>query len=37
MQSIDDKTLLKIKKCGRGKIYFSSDFAYYGESKSILN
>lgn len=36
MKSIDDKILDKVKKCGRGKGYFSSDFASYGETKSIL-
>ena len=35
MKSIDDKILAKIKKCGRGKGYFSSDFASYGETKSV--
>jgi len=36
MESIDDKILSKIRKCGVGKIYFSSDFSSYGESKSVL-
>ena len=36
MESIDDKILSKIRKCGAGKIYFSSDFSSYGESKSVL-
>jgi len=35
MQSISDKIIAKIKKCGRGKGYFVSDFALYGETKSI--
>jgi hypothetical protein len=35
MQSIEDKILAKIKKCGRGKEYFASDFSAYGESKSV--
>jgi hypothetical protein len=35
MISIDDKIVARIKKCGRGKGYFSADFALYGESKSI--
>jgi hypothetical protein len=35
MKSIDDKILAKVKKCGRGKGYFSSDFASYGETKSV--
>lgn len=34
MQSLDDKIIQSIKKCGRGKIYFTSDFVRYGESKS---
>ncbi|HEY5571304.1 MAG TPA: DUF6088 family protein [Bacteroidales bacterium] len=34
MQSIDDKIILSIKKCGRGKVFFTSDFVRYGESKS---
>jgi len=35
MQSIDDKILAMIKKCGRGKVYFASDFALYGEAKAV--
>ncbi|MDR2358934.1 MAG: DUF6088 family protein [Prevotellaceae bacterium] len=35
MKSIDDKIIDNIKKCGRGKGYFSSDFASYGETKSV--
>jgi restriction endonuclease S subunit len=35
MQSISDTIIAKIKKCGRGKGYFVSDFALYGETKSI--
>jgi hypothetical protein len=35
MQSIEDKIFIKIKKCGRGKGYFASDFVAYGESKSV--
>jgi hypothetical protein len=35
MQSIEDKIFERIKKCGRGKEYFASDFAAYGESKSV--
>jgi len=35
MQSIDDKILAKIKKCGRGKVYFASDFVLYGEAKAV--
>lgn len=36
MESIDDKIYNKIKKCGRGIIFSSSDFTKFGESKSIL-
>jgi hypothetical protein len=35
MLSIDDNIIAKAKKCGRGKVYFVSDFAQYGESKSV--
>jgi hypothetical protein len=35
MQSIDDKILSKAQKCGRGKVYFSTDFAAYGAAKSV--
>ncbi|GHV68892.1 hypothetical protein FACS1894199_16840 [Bacteroidia bacterium] len=35
MQSIEDKIFVKIKKSGRGKEYFASDFMAYGESKAI--
>ena len=35
MQSIEDKILIKIKKCGRGKVFFASDFTTYGDSKAI--
>jgi len=35
MQSIDDKIFAKVKKCGRGKIYFVADFSLYGEAKSV--
>jgi hypothetical protein len=35
MKSIEDKILMNIKKCGRGKEYFASDFTIYGDSKAI--
>jgi hypothetical protein len=35
MQSIENKIFNNIRKCGRGKEYFASDFASYGESKSV--
>ena len=34
MQSIDDKILANMRKCGRGKVYFVADFALYGEANS---
>lgn len=36
MQSIDDKIITKIKKCGRGVMFSSNDFIDFGEPKSIL-
>lgn len=35
VQSIDDKIVLCIKKCGRGKVVFISDFVRFGESKAV--
>jgi hypothetical protein len=35
MKSIEDKILIKLKKCWRGKEYFPADFATYGESKAV--
>ena len=35
MQSIEDKILSNIKKCGRGRVYFTSDFASYGQPKAV--
>lgn len=35
MQSIDDKIISSIKKCGRGKVIFTSDFVRFGESKAV--
>ena len=34
-QSIEKQILESIKKCGRGKLVFSSDFVRFGEQKSI--
>lgn len=34
-QSIDNKILTKVSKCGRGTVFFPSDFASMGESKAI--
>lgn len=34
-QSIDSKILTKISKCGRGTVFFSTDFISYGEPKSV--
>lgn len=36
MESIDDKIISVISKCGRGTIVFPSSFVSLGESKSIL-
>ena len=36
MQSIDDKILNKVRKCGRGTIFSSTDFTNIGEPKSVL-
>jgi len=35
MQSIDDKIYARVRKCGRGKVYFVADFALYGEANSV--
>jgi len=35
MQSIEDKILKRMKKCGRGKAFFVSDFETYGEAKAV--
>ncbi len=35
LESIETKVLNKIKKCGRGKMLFASDFVAYGEQKSV--
>lgn len=36
MQSIDDKVLSKVRKCGRGTIFSSADFTNLGKPKSVL-
>lgn len=36
MQSIDDKIIARIRGRGRGCVFFSTDFASLGESKSVL-
>lgn len=36
MQSIEDKVYNKVRKCGRGVLFSSSDFTNYGEPKSVL-
>ena len=33
--SLESKIIGNVRKCGRGKIYFSSDFVGYGEKKSV--
>ena len=35
MQTIEDKILVRIKKCGRGKLYSASDFAVCGSGAAI--
>lgn len=35
VQSIEKQILESVKKCGRGKLVFSSDFVRFGEQKSI--
>ena len=35
IQSIEKQILESVKKCGRGKLVFSSDFVRFGEQKSI--
>jgi DNA-binding Lrp family transcriptional regulator len=35
MQSIEDKILSKLKKCGRGKVFFAADFANLGTPETI--
>lgn len=35
MQSIENKIFINIKKCGRGKEFFASDFSTYGEAKAV--
>lgn len=34
-QSIDNKILSKMQKCGRGSVFFPADFVNYGEPKSV--
>ena len=35
IQSIENKILKTIKKCGRGSAFFSSDFVRFGEQKTV--
>ncbi len=35
MKSIDDEILIKIKKAGRGSLYFTEDFLAYGTAKAV--
>ena len=35
VQSIENKILNTIKKCGRGSAFFSSDFVRFGEQKTV--
>ena len=35
MQSIDDHILIKFKKAGRGKLFFTEDFLSFGTAKAV--
>ena len=35
MQSTDDKILIKIRKAGRGSLFFTDDFIKYGTAKAV--
>lgn len=35
MQSIDDNILVKIRKAGRGSLFFTDDFIKYGSAKAV--
>lgn len=35
MKSIDDEILIKIKKAGRGSLFFTEDFLAYGTAKAV--
>ena len=35
MQSIDDKIIIKIRKAGRGSLFFTEDFLSYGTAKAV--
>jgi len=35
MESIDDKVFVKIKKAGRGSLFFTEDFLPYGSAKAV--
>ena len=35
MESIDDKIIDKIKKCGRGNVFMPADFAKFGKTESV--
>ena len=35
MESIDDKILIKLKKAGRGSLFFTEDFQRYGTAKAV--
>lgn len=36
MQVIEDKIYNKVKKCGRGTVFSSSDFTAFREPRSVL-
>ena len=35
MQSADDNILIKIRKAGRGSLFFTDDFIAYGTAKAV--
>lgn len=35
MESIENKILTALKKCGRGKVFFKQDFSRYSNPKSL--
>lgn len=35
MKSIDDEILVKVRKAGRGSLYFTEDFLSYGTAKAV--
>lgn len=35
VENIEDKILNKMKKCGRGSVFFISDFVSYGNRNAV--